>query len=178
MSEKLNFKAQFAAFKANSEEYIDNGSYFFWDWFCSEKALKIKSKLLMTKAAKVMSKLGLDPETHRVFFKNNCPGQGKLYDSFSICTNDEANDVVIWCTPSSGHKSVEGQAELVDFRIKTEEVHNGKSIVANSWKELTHKLVDETAGYLVTILQDEVRYEDQQATEEPLSGQVLIKNLS
>jgi hypothetical protein len=31
MSSKLNFKAQFAAFKANSEEWIDNGSYFFWD---------------------------------------------------------------------------------------------------------------------------------------------------
>lgn len=163
MSENLNFKAQFAAFKANSEEYIDNGSYFFWDWFCSPKALKIKSKLLMTKAEKVISKLGLDPEKHRVFFKNNCPMNGRLYDSFSICTNDEANDVVIWCTPCNGHKSVEGQAELVDFRIKTEEEHNGRTIKANSWKELTNKLVDESASYLVNVLQDEVRYEDQQA---------------
>jgi hypothetical protein len=92
-----------------------------------------------------------DPETHRVFYKNNCPGQGKLYDSFSICTNDEANDVVIWCTPSSGHKSVEGQAELVDFRIKTEEVHNGKSIVANSWKELTHKLTTDPILYAASF---------------------------
>ena len=69
MSSKLNFKAQLAAFRANTEEYIDNGCYFFYDWFCSEKALKIKSKLLMTKAEKVMSKLGLDPETHYVFLK-------------------------------------------------------------------------------------------------------------
>ena len=165
MSEKLNFKAQLEAFRTNAPEYV-NDSYFFWDWFCSEKALKIKSKLLMTKAEKVMSKLGLDPETHRVFFKNNCPGSGKLYDSFSICTNDEKNDVVIWCTPSSGHKSTEGQAQLVDFRdYETREYTGkvGKEINCSSWKELTHKLVDESAGYLVNILQDEVRYEDQQA---------------
>ena len=166
MSSKLNFKAQFAAFKANSEEWIDNENYLFYDWFCSDKALKIKSKLLMTKAEKVMSKLGLDPETHRVFFKNNCPMSGKLYDSFSICTNDEKNDVVIWCTPSSGHKSTDGQAQLVDFRdYETREYTGkvGKEINCSSWKELTHKLVDESAGYLVNILQDEVRYEDQQA---------------
>ena len=90
MSEKLNFKAQFAAFKANSEVWNDGGSYFFWDWFCSEKALKIKSKLLMTKADKVISKLGLDPEKHYVTFKNNCPMSGKLYDSFQVCKFDEA----------------------------------------------------------------------------------------
>ena len=35
MSSKLNFKAQFAAFKANSEEYIDNGNFLFYDWFNS-----------------------------------------------------------------------------------------------------------------------------------------------
>lgn len=140
MSSKLNFKAQLAAFRANTEEYIDNGSYFFYDWFCSEKALKIKSKLLMTKAEKVMSKLGLDPETHYVFLKNNCPGQGKLYDSFSICTYDEKGDVVIWCTPASGHSSEAGQAQLVDFRVTNEEEHNAKTIKANSWKELTHSI--------------------------------------
>ena len=79
MSSKLNFKAQLAAFRANAPEYVED-SYFFYDWFCSEKALKIKSKLLMTKAEKIMSKLGLDPETHYVFLKNNCPAVGKLYD--------------------------------------------------------------------------------------------------
>jgi hypothetical protein len=94
----------------------------------------------MTKAEKVMSKLGLDPETHYVFLKNNCPGQGKLYDSFSICTYDEKGDVVIWCTPASGHDREAGQAQLVDFRVTTEEEHNGKTFKANSWKELTHSI--------------------------------------
>ena len=138
MSNKLNFKAQLEAFRATAPEYV-NDSYFFFDWFCSEKALKIKSKLLMTKAEKVMSKLGLDPETHRVFLKNNCPMDGKLYDSFSIVTNDEAGDVVIWCAPSLGYTKMAGKAELVDFRVKDEE-GKAKSIIANSWKELTHSI--------------------------------------
>ena len=64
---------------------------------------------------------------------------GKLYDSFSICNNDEAGDVVIWCTPSSGHTKMNGRAELVDFREKDEE-GKAKTITANSWKELTHSL--------------------------------------
>jgi len=136
MSNKLNFKAQLAAFRAQAPEYV-NDSYFFFDWFCQEKALKIKSKLLMTKAEKVMSKLGLDPETHYVFLKNNCPAVGKLYDSFSIC-KVENGDVVIWCAPSLGYKSEEGKAQLVDMRIRKEGEEG--TITCNSWKELTHAI--------------------------------------
>ena len=136
---KLNFKAQLAAFRANNEVWVDNDNYFFYDWFCSEKALKIKSKLLMTKAEKVMSKLGLNPEEHYVFLKNNCPAMGKLYDSFSICRVDNG-DVVIWCAPSLGYKSKEGMAELVDFREKADNEMGAKTLTAWSWKELTHML--------------------------------------
>ena len=136
---KLNFKAQLAAFRANNEVWVDNDNYFFYDWFCSNKALKIKSKLLMTKAEKVMSKLGLDPETHYVFLKNNCPAVGKLYDSFSICKVDNG-DVVIWCAPALGYASKEGMAELVDFREKADNEMEAKTLTAWSWKELTHML--------------------------------------
>jgi hypothetical protein len=168
MSGKLNFKAQFAAFKANSEEWIDNDNYFFWDWFCSDKALKIKSKLLMTKAAKVMEKLKLDPEKYYVSFKNNCPVNGKLYDSFQICTYDEKQDVVIWCAPSLGYKSKEGMAELVDFREKAENEMEAKTLSAWSWKELTHMLTADSNPQEAT---DSV-------SEELLSGQVYVNNLS
>ena len=137
MSNKLNFKAQLAAFRANAPEYVED-SYFFFDWFCQEKALKIKSKLLMTKAEKVMSKLGLNPEEHYVFLKNNCPAVGKLYDSFSICRVDNG-DVVIWCAPALGYDSSYGKAEMWDFRTKDEN-GNPKSTIANSWKELTHTI--------------------------------------
>ena len=149
MSSKLNFKAQFAAFKANSEEWVDDNSYFFWDWFCSPKALKIKSKLLMTKADKVMSKLGLDPEKYYVTFKNNCPVNGRLYDSFQICTYDEKGDVVIWCAPSLGYKSQEGKAQLVDMRVRREGEEG--TITTWSWKELTHKLTTDPILYAASF---------------------------
>lgn len=135
MSNKLNFKAQLAAFRANAPEYVAD-KYFFYDWFCSEKALKIKSKLLMTKAEKVMTKLGLDPETHYVFLKNNCPVDGKLYDSFSICELTEDGKVRAWVAPSLGHKSQEGKAQLVLI----DEEGNQTETLANSWKELTHSI--------------------------------------
>ena len=147
MSEKLNFKAQLAAFRANSEEYVKD-SYFFWDWFCSEKALKIKSKLLMTKAEKVMSKLELDPEKHKVAFKNNCPMNGKLYDSFSIESLEE-DKVVIWCAPSLGYKSQEGKAQLVDMRVR--EGGEEGTITCSSWKELTHKLTTDPILYVASF---------------------------
>jgi hypothetical protein len=172
MSSKLNFKAQMEAFRTNAPEYV-NDSYFFWDWFCQQKALKIKSKLLMTKAEKVMSKLGLDPEKYYVTFKNNCPVSGKLYDSFQICTYDEAGDVVIWCAPSLGYKQDEGKAQLVDMRVRKEEGEGDGTITAWSWKELTHKLTTDPVVYAASF--DAVF---QEATEEPLSGQVIVKNLS
>ena len=93
----------------------------------------------MNKAEKVMSKLGLDPETHYVFLKNNCPVNGKLYDSFSICKVDNG-DVVIWCAPSLGYASKEGMAELVDFREKADNEMEAKTLTAWSWKELTWML--------------------------------------
>jgi hypothetical protein len=170
MSSKLNFKAQMEAFRTNAPEYVED-SYFFWDWFCQEKALKIKSKLLMTKAEKVISKLGLDPEKYYVTFKNNCPMNGKLYDSFQICTYDEKGDVVIWCAPYLGYKRDEGKAQLVDMRVRKGEEDG--TITAWSWKELTHKLTTDPVVYAASF--DAVF---QEATEEPLSGQVLVKNLS
>jgi len=43
-----------------------------------------------------------------VFFKNNCPMSGPLYDSFSIC-DCKSGDVLYWVTGKSGHS---GQAEI------------------------------------------------------------------
>jgi hypothetical protein len=111
----LNFNQQVAAFQANNETFNDNNCFFFYDWFCKESSLERKAKDLMVKAQKLMGKLDLDPSTHYVFFKNNCPGDGSLYDSISIC-EVESGDVKVWCTPRSGHRICEGRAELSDFR--------------------------------------------------------------
>lgn len=83
----------------------------FYDWFCSNKALVGRTKTLATKLKMLAKSSLIHPETDTVFFKNNCPVDGKLYDSLSICRDGE---VVYWICPSSGHTSKAGISEVFD----------------------------------------------------------------
>ena len=104
----------------------------FFDWFCSYEALKAKGNKLMPKVIKFSKAKGIDLDTHYVFFKNNCPLSGPLYDDFRICSL-ETGDVVFNVTPKSGHS---GMAEVHsaenDF---TEPLHQ-----APSWSQLASVL--------------------------------------
>ena len=85
----------------------------FYDWFCKDSSLEAKSKTLMNKVIKLIEsgKVNINTAESYVFFKNNCPMSGPLYDSFSICTKD--GEVILWATPKSGHT---GKAEINFFR--------------------------------------------------------------
>ena len=50
----------------------------------------------------------VDLDSTYVFFKNNCPFDGPLYDDFRIC-DIESGNVLYTVTPKSGHT---GKAEL------------------------------------------------------------------
>ena len=92
----------------------DSACHNFWDWFCKDTSLQAKSvKLMRAVKAFVKANPNLDLEKHYVFFKNNCPLNGPLYDSFSICETESGN-VVYWVTPKSGHS---GQAEIISRAI-------------------------------------------------------------
>ena len=85
----------------------------FYDWFCSESSLERKAKGLKSQVTKFVAAIqgqGVPLDTDRVyvFFKNNCPMNGPLYDSFSIC-DLESGDVLYWVTGKSGHS---GKAEV------------------------------------------------------------------
>jgi hypothetical protein len=83
--------------------------YNFYDWFCKDSSLQNKSWKLM-KQVKTFLKHNpqIDLLTHYVFFKNNCPMNGPLYDDFRIC-NIETGNVVYTVTPKCGHS---GLAEI------------------------------------------------------------------
>lgn len=69
---------------------IDAGWY---DWFCKDSSLANKTKKLGAKVLSIIDSHLFDKEKTYVFFKNNCPCVGALYDQFSIC-NIETGDVL------------------------------------------------------------------------------------
>jgi hypothetical protein len=83
--------------------------YNFYDWFCKDSSLCNKSWKLM-KQVKTFLKHNqqIDLLEHYVFFKNNCPMNGPLYDDFRIC-NIETGNVVFTVIPKCGHS---GKAEI------------------------------------------------------------------
>ena len=109
--ETLTLKHQFEAFKQG--RIIDSHGnqddcFNFYDWFCKSTALERKSKKLYRAAIKFCETFKVDLDKHNVFFKNNCPMCGPLYDDFRIC-DIESGEVIYNVTPKSGHT---GEAEI------------------------------------------------------------------
>jgi len=108
---KTTLKQQLEAFEKG--KFIDGEGeeswcYNFYDWFCKDKALKAKSERLFKMAKRWVKNRNTNTEKVYVFFKNNCPMNGPLYDDFRICDVETGN--VIWTvTPKCGHS---GKAEV------------------------------------------------------------------
>lgn len=107
MENKISFTQQQEAWGKNTYALYPHCNDFY-DWFCSDKSLESRASKLKGSAKKLVAKLGLNPDKVYVFFKNNCPATGPLYDSLSICDMEQGN-VICWATPKSGHT---GRAEL------------------------------------------------------------------
>ena len=110
----------------DSEGAFDCGVWY--DWFCSDKALISRGKLLLGKVRVIAKSSKFDNDKCYVFFKNNCPVGGGLYDSFSIC-DIESGDVLYWVTYRSGHS---GLAEVAG---KNEE-GTFDTLVQGTWKDV------------------------------------------
>jgi len=98
---------QLEAFKSgiymDSDGDTNTGCFNFYDWFCKSTSLEAKAKRLFSNVKTFIKHTpSIDTDKVYVFFKNNCPMNGGLYDSFSIC-DIETGDVIYWVTPRSGH---------------------------------------------------------------------------
>lgn len=70
----------------NRETQIDAG---WFDWFCKDTSLAAKTKRMgnIVKQVKASGKVDLD--SMYVWFKNNCPLNGPLYDDFRFATLED-----------------------------------------------------------------------------------------
>lgn len=101
-----------------------------YDWFCRDTSLKAKTYKLAPKVKQIAKSPMVDIDKMYVFFKNNCPMNGSLYDQFKIC-DMESGDVIFAITPSCGHKATKGRAEVWgkdnDFEAP---------LVSGTWKDI------------------------------------------
>ena len=109
---KTTLRQQLEAFEngvfLESEGQEDSGCFVFYDWFCKDSSLKRKATALFKKTKMFAKMKDVDLDSTYVFFKNNCPMDGPLYDDFRIC-DIESGNVLYTVTPKCGHS---GMAEL------------------------------------------------------------------
>jgi hypothetical protein len=127
---------QLEAFNRNEWLNNTNDCFYFYDWFCKKTSLERKAKSLMVKVKKFIKKMNIDIDKTYVFFKNNCPGHGSLYDDFRIC-DIESGDVIYTVAPSLGYTKRKGEAEIWG----RENGFNEPIKTAPSWKELVNSIV-------------------------------------
>ena len=104
LAEQLN---AFASGRIIDSEGSENTCFNFYDWFCKDSSLERKAHALFPRVKRFLKEHPeIDIHSTYVFFKNNCPMRGPLYDDFRICNENELIYTVI---PKCSHS---GQAEI------------------------------------------------------------------
>lgn len=112
------------------ETQINAGWY---DWFCKDDKLQKKTMKLGKKLKSLLPTKLFNPDNTYVFFKNNCPVVGKLYDSFSIC-EISTGDVVFWVAPHCGYSRSYNKLPVV-VNVKED---NNKEYIFNNWHKVKY----------------------------------------
>jgi len=113
--------------KRSTDVQIEAGWY---DWFCKDTSLAGKTKVLGPKLKKIAKSNLIDIDKQYVFFKNNCPCFGSLYDSFSIC-DIETGNVIFWVAPSLGYSNSKGKSQVSGKSNNFEE-----PLVEGTWEDV------------------------------------------
>ena len=101
-----------------------------YDWFCRESSLLNKGKLLFQKMKAISKSTKFDNDKCYIFFKNNCPCAGRLFDDFRIC-DSESEDVLYTITPSCGYNCYKDKAVVWGRENDFEE-----PLVIGTWTEV------------------------------------------
>jgi hypothetical protein len=109
--------------------------YNFYDWFCKDSTLQKKSDKLFGMVKKFLEVTPqIDQDKYYVFFKNNCPMDGPLYDDFRICAIEDGG-VSYNITGKSGHS---GLAEMYVSTMGFNEPY----LTGRNFTELIEKIKD------------------------------------
>lgn len=98
-------------FRTNGNVPKDNGCYLFYDWFCHDTSLEKKAYTLLKRLQWIAGSKKFDNDKTYVWFKNNCPMVGELYDDFRIA-DIKTGDTIFTVIPSSGFTNKKGMAEV------------------------------------------------------------------
>ena len=101
-----------------------------YDWFCQDKSLAAKTEKLGRRLIKIAKSKKIDLDNNYVFFKNNCPVNGTLYDDFRIC-DIKTHDVIYTITPSCGHTHTKGRSE-----VWGRENEFNEPLLTGTWKDI------------------------------------------
>jgi len=103
-----------------------------YDWFCRVHSLRLKTEYLGKKVVSIKDSKRFDANKTYVFFKNNCPMVGPLYDQFSIC--DIETGEVLFCAQhleKGSHGCDRAHWELYDAKVGFRD-----PVVNGAWRDV------------------------------------------
>lgn len=115
MSEKFTINEFVADYEKNSDECFG-----FFDWFCREKSLKLKAMEFVPKLKLLLKLEIIDGDTCYVWFKNNSPMDGQLYDDMRISVIGDNNVYLGGFAPALGYNDDELRGKCQVFLMKPE----------------------------------------------------------
>ena len=145
----------------------DEQNGFWYDWFCKETSPPNKTKSLIAKVKAIAKSSRFKADEVYVFFKNNCPVGGSLYDSFSIC-DLASGDVLFFISPHDGHS---GKAEVWGPQTLKNEPDFGQIFQADNWAAVKEWfMIDDDARRAEHQAEKEARYAAAQAKRAEISA--------
>jgi len=101
-----------------------------YDWFCEDSSLQSKTEELGKKLIQIHKSKKFNTATSYVWFKNNCPMYGSLYDDFRIA-DMATGDTIYTIIPAEGYTKTKGQSAVWgkenDFK---------EPLVTGTWKDV------------------------------------------
>lgn len=114
MTEQMNIAQYLYKFEngdfnnPDRDTQIEAGWY---DWFCKDSLLKKKTSKLTEKLLEILPSEKIHVNKHYVWFKNNCPIYGSLYDDFRIA-DMETGETLYTIVPACGHDKTKGVSSV------------------------------------------------------------------